>query len=205
MALDSTDKDGYRTTIRALSDRIVRAQAPIFVLDAIKWGDEIRDRFFRAKCCELPAVDMEFYRERQTLSFSAEEKKAELHTIERDVVRLLGQLNPLGQIMRRICREYAMVVRMLEARGTAEFTRISQPLYGSSTDVFHAGDPTVADLATLLEEILQGLLEEGVLAPPCYVPTHFTDLKGMTAWMSLSRFLNTLSFDKLEADYAGII
>ena len=35
----------YQLVIRSLSDRIVEAQAPIRVLDAIKWDDGIRDTF----------------------------------------------------------------------------------------------------------------------------------------------------------------
>jgi len=33
--------DEYQQTIRALSDRIVAAQTPIRVLDAVKWDDNI--------------------------------------------------------------------------------------------------------------------------------------------------------------------
>ncbi len=47
--------------------------------------------------------------------------RADFHQIERDIVRKLGQLNPLATIMRRMCREYQTVVRMLEARGTPDF------------------------------------------------------------------------------------
>ena len=34
-----TAADDYQQTIRSLSDRIVEAQTPIRVLDAIKWDD----------------------------------------------------------------------------------------------------------------------------------------------------------------------
>ena len=37
--------DDYQLCIRALSDRIVEAQTPIRVLDAVKWDDGIRDGF----------------------------------------------------------------------------------------------------------------------------------------------------------------
>ncbi len=36
--------------------------------------------------------------------------------------------------MKRMCREYRMVVRMLEARGTEDFGLISQELYGAASD-----------------------------------------------------------------------
>ena len=38
--------DDYQRTIRTLSDRIVLAQTPIRVLDAVKWDDSIRQGFF---------------------------------------------------------------------------------------------------------------------------------------------------------------
>ena len=48
--------DDYQRTIRTLSDRIVLAQAPIRVLDAVKWDDSIRQGFLKAKGKEMPAV-----------------------------------------------------------------------------------------------------------------------------------------------------
>lgn len=147
----------YLEAIKGLSERIVEAQRPIRVLDAIKWDDEVRDGFFASKFKELPAVDRAYY-DGRPLGFEPEDKRHELHEIERDIVRQLGQLNPLTQVMRRICREYQTVVRMLEARGTRTFSDLSQELYGSSGDVFHAGDPTVADLGTMMEDTVMPLL-----------------------------------------------
>jgi hypothetical protein len=121
--------DDYQQTIRTLSDRIVLAQTPIRVLDAVKWDDNIRQGFLKAKgkaagrgprlLPESPAV------------VRLQRGEAEFQNIERDITRQLGQFNPVGQIMRRMCREYRMVVRMLEARGTEDFGLISQELYGA--------------------------------------------------------------------------
>ena len=38
--------DTYRDTIKQLSDRIVEAQRPIKVLNAINWDDSIKEKFF---------------------------------------------------------------------------------------------------------------------------------------------------------------
>ncbi|HAQ27716.1 MAG TPA: hypothetical protein DCQ80_17410, partial [Pseudomonas sp.] len=38
----SMQLDEYQQTIRALSDRIVTAQTPVRVLDAVKWDDNVR-------------------------------------------------------------------------------------------------------------------------------------------------------------------
>jgi uncharacterized protein (TIGR02421 family) len=108
-------------------------------------------------------VTADYYQQRP-LGFELSEKKREFHQIERDLVRKLGQLNPLSVIMRRMCREYQDVVSMLEMRGTPTFSDISQELYGSSQDVFHVGDPTIAALGSMMEETLSQLLQLDFLA-----------------------------------------
>ncbi len=148
----------YLTEVKALSDRIVKAQQPIRILDTIKWDDRIKQEFFNSKCKKIPTVTAEYYQKR-SLGFDPKEKNHEFHQIERDLVRKLGQLNPLSVIMRRICREYQDVVYMLDARGTPTFANISQDLYGSAQDVFHVGDPTIANLGSMMEETLSQLLQ----------------------------------------------
>jgi len=155
----------YLDTIKALSDRIVEAQRPIRILDAIKWDNSVRSAFFDSGCKTLPRVDADYYAA-SPLGFDPVEKRHEFHQIERDVTRRLGQLNPLTGVMRRICREYQTVVHMLEARGTRTFSDLSQELYGSSQDVFHAGDPTVADLGTMMEDTVIPLLAQASMQPP---------------------------------------
>lgn len=148
--------DRYHQIIRSLSDRLVDAQSPIRVLDAIKWDDEVRTAFFAKKAKELPAVDRNYYASRP-LGFDPEEKKRQFQQLERDITHELGQFSPVGQIMRRMCREYRMVIRMLEARGTAEFGMISQELYGAASDAFHAGDPTLVDLGQMFSTYLDNI------------------------------------------------
>jgi uncharacterized protein (TIGR02421 family) len=157
MSIKNVKPSTYLLEVKALSDRILQAQQPIRILDAIKWDDTIKQEFFKNKCRKLPAVSIDYYRNRP-LGFEVAEKKQEFYQIERDLVRKLGQLNPLSVIMRRICREYQDVVYMLEARGTPEFSSISQELYGSSQDVFHVGDPTIANLGSMMEATLSQLL-----------------------------------------------
>jgi uncharacterized protein (TIGR02421 family) len=146
----------YQKTVRDLSDRLVQAQRPIRVLDSVKWDNEVKENFFKNKCQELPAVDKNYY-QKHLLPFDPATKKEELYTLERDIRRLLGQMSPVGNIMQRMCREYREVVRMLEARGTAEFSKISQELYGSAEDAFYAGAPRLRDLAINVSDTLQHL------------------------------------------------
>jgi uncharacterized protein (TIGR02421 family) len=148
----------YHEVIFALSQRLVKAQRPIRILDAIQWDDSIKQQFFADGAERLPAVDASYYQSQRPLRFDVDQKLQELHEIERDIMRQLGQLNPVGAWLRRQCREYVLVVEMLGARGKPQFSQFSQELYGSSSDVFHAGDPTVAELATRLQEVLQQLI-----------------------------------------------
>ena len=149
----------YLAMVRELSDRIVEAQRPLRILDAVKWDSTVRSDFFRSGCRELPRVDAQYYQRCSRLGFDAVHRRAIFHDIERDLVRHLGQFNPLCTLMRRICREYQSVVRLLEARGTEDFSLISEELYGSASDVFHAGEPTLADLGTQMESTLVNLLK----------------------------------------------
>ncbi|UAW97729.1 flavohemoglobin expression-modulating QEGLA motif protein [Halopseudomonas nanhaiensis] len=146
----------YQLVIRSLSDRLVDAQAPIRILDAIKWDDNVREEFFRKRCKSLPDVNPNYYATRP-LGFDPTERREVLQDIERDITRQLGTFNPVGQIMRRMCREYRMVIRMVEARGKPDFGLISQELYGSASDAFHAGDPTLTDLGMMLSESLTNI------------------------------------------------
>ncbi len=154
----------YRQLLRTLSDRLVVAQRPIRILDQIKWDGSIQADFFRNGARELPNVDQAYY-DGRPLGFDAAQKRQEFHDIERDVSTHLGQYNPLGGIMRRMCREYIQVVRMLETRGTPEFAALSQELYGSASDAFHAGGPTLADLGKLLSDAISNIDQSELLKP----------------------------------------
>lgn len=155
----------YQQTVRELSDRLVKAQQMIRVLDAVKWGPEIQKAFFKAKCKKLPSVDKEYYFSHNPLHFEPDQKQEEFYALERDICRLLGQFSPVGGIMQRMCREYRELVRMLAARGTPEFTKISQELYGSSDDAFYAGAPRLSDLADLVSHTLTHLKDKTASSP----------------------------------------
>ena len=159
-----TSQANYKQTLRDLSDRIVSAQKPIRILDHIKWDPSIAEQFFAAGAKELPKVGKEYYAER-ALGFDPAAKRQEFHDIERDITRSLGQFNSLGGIMRRMCREYIQVVRMLEARGTPEFGTMSQELYGSASDAFHEGGPTLADLGQILGDAIASIDQSELLKP----------------------------------------
>lgn len=159
-----TAPQAYRETVRELSDRLVEAQRPIRILDAIHWDASVQEGFFAAGARELPQVGQAYY-EGRPLSFDPADKRAEFQELHQDIQRRLGQFSPVGAIMRRMCREYELVVRMLEVRGKPEFSRISREMFGSANDVFHAGDPTIADLADNLMEALGNINSGAYLQP----------------------------------------
>src|SRR5207245_9089053 len=64
--------------------------------------------------------------------------------------------------MSRMCQEYREVVHLLSHRGTRAFAEISERLYGSSSDSFHAGDPNLADLGHMMSDILDNLSHETI-------------------------------------------
>lgn len=153
------NNETFYKVIRELSDRIVTAQRPIRILDALKWSPDIQADFFKNNFKKLPPVTQSTY-EQNPLRFDPIQKLDELHEIERDIKRLLGQFNAVGGIMARMCREYSTVVRMLGERGKPNFTKLSQQLYGSSTDAFYAGAPTLKDLAILLSKTLTSVQQK---------------------------------------------
>ncbi len=151
----------YESMVRALSDRLVEAQRPIRILDAIKWDDDIERAFFDKGGRQPPPVTRDYYLSRP-LPFDPEQKLHELHTIERDIRRQLGEFNAPGLIMSRMCEEYREVVHLLTHRGTRAFAEISERLYGSASDSFHAGDPNLADLGHMLSDILDHLSHDTI-------------------------------------------
>lgn len=158
-----SNSEEFKSIIRNLSDQIVSAQTPIRILNALKWPIEVKEQFFKEKCKEMPQIDHTVY-QLNALDFDPVAKTNEFYSIEREVRRRLGQFSGIGNIMLRMCREYREVIRLLQARGTEEFPKISQELYGSAQDAFYAGAPNLRDLAQLVTQTLEkSKLEPDVL------------------------------------------
>lgn len=146
--------DQYRETIKELSDRLVAAQRPIRVLGAINWDDEIKAKFLASGGKEQPAIDRDYYTRRET-KLDPDATRRELRALEADVGARLGSTSAAGRLMRFMCEQFRLTVDMIEARGTPEFSEISRLLYGTPGDVFHAGGPTIADLALTMRQTLE--------------------------------------------------
>jgi len=143
----------YKELVAGLADRIVEAQRPIRVLQALRWDAAVEDRFLRSKHRELPGIDGTYY-EKVELGFDARQKEEEFEAIARDVDRDIGHADAIGRIMAATALEYRDVVRMLAARGTPDFYAWSRKLYGSPKDMFPDGRSTVRDLGQLLYGLL---------------------------------------------------
>jgi uncharacterized protein (TIGR02421 family) len=139
----------HEQTVRALSDRLVEAQRPIRILDAVRWDDDVERTFFARHARELPDVTPDYYG-RRPLAFDPPTKLQELRELEDDIGRRLGSEDAAGLIMTRMCREYRQAVRMLAQRGTPEFADISSRLYGRSTERLEPDGPSLADLSAQL-------------------------------------------------------
>ncbi len=151
------------TRIRGLSDRLVDAQRPLRILDAVKWGDDVERAFFAADGREPPPVTRDLYASRP-LPFDPDHKREELSDLEREVRTTLGVAHPAGRLLARMCAEYRAVVELLVQRGTPSFGDLSRRLYGGTADRFHAGSPTLADLGRAMAEMLDNLAAETLVA-----------------------------------------
>ncbi|MCM2334928.1 MAG: flavohemoglobin expression-modulating QEGLA motif protein [Anaeromyxobacteraceae bacterium] len=115
-----------RAYLRSISDEILHAQRPIRVLRAINWGPQVHARFFKHGARELPRPEY------PPLGFEPEAVAREFGRIKR---RIRGR-NPVEQLLRSKCEEYAALARMLGARGTRRFYELSRRLYGDPRDRF---------------------------------------------------------------------
>jgi len=155
-------REHLRATVREISDRIVAAQKRIRILDAVKWDDTIREAFFAGGFESQPLVDRDYY-DRHPLGYDPDDVRATFRAIERDIDLRLGNEHAAARLMKRMCGEYEIVMSMLAARGTRDFARYARDLYGASTDAFHPGEPSVWDLAEMLDRSLSNIAESAFL------------------------------------------
>src|SRR5689334_568346 len=76
----------YKEILAGLAQRVLDAQRPIRILQALRWDGEVEERFFRSKQRELPVVSYS-----GDLGFDPEAKIRELDAILSDVERELGE------------------------------------------------------------------------------------------------------------------
>jgi uncharacterized protein (TIGR02421 family) len=153
----------YKERVAAISQRVVDAQRPIRVLQALRWEPSVEEAFRRGRCRELPGVGPDEYA-RIDLGFEPRAKAEEFESILQSVEAEIGTKDPIGRILAATALEYRDVVRMLAARGTKRFYDYSKKLYGSPKDRFPDGRTTVRDLGLALYETLTAI-SSGDLGP----------------------------------------
>src|SRR5689334_17019416 len=152
----------YKEQVASIAQRIVDAQRPIRVLQALRWEPSVEEAFRRAKFRELPKVGPDEYA-KIDLGFEPKAKMEEFETIAEEAENEFGK-DPIGRILAVSAIEYRDVARMLAARGTKEFYQCSKKLYGSPKDKFPDGKTSVRDLGLALYETLTAI-SGGELGP----------------------------------------
>jgi uncharacterized protein (TIGR02421 family) len=154
----------YKELVAQLAQRIVEAQRPIRVLQAIRWDKGIEEQFRKNRYRELPKVDQASY-EAIDLGFDSRKKAEEFEEIARDIDRELGEEDAIGAIMAETAMQYRDVARMLSQRGTPLFYGYSRKLYGSPKDKFPDGKSTVRDLGHVLYQIFTNIDDKSLGQP----------------------------------------
>jgi uncharacterized protein (TIGR02421 family) len=146
----------YKEVVAQIASRIVEAQRPIRVLQALRWDNSVEEQFNKTRAKELPKADAGYYA-KSDLGFDPKAKSEEFEDIAKEAERELGEDDAIGKILQATALEYRDTVRMLSARGTPQFYAYSRKLYGSPKDKFPDGRSTVRDLGHVLYEILTKL------------------------------------------------
>jgi len=115
-----------REYLRRKSDAVVAAQRPIRILRAINWDASVLERFFRRGERELPRPEY------GPLGFDVAAKVKELRALRRSI----RGTNPVEQLLREKCEEFALVAQMLASRGTKRFYALSRRIFGDPRDRF---------------------------------------------------------------------
>lgn len=150
----------YKEKIKSLSMKIVDAQRPIRVLDAIKWDPSIEQQWIKSKYKQMPEIGPEYYAKLE-LDYDPKQKIEELRALSKEIETTLGADDSIGKLLKTIAEQYADVVQMLLHRGTPQFWELSRKLYGSPKDFFDDKN-RISDLGQTMYNILDRL-DDGIL------------------------------------------
>lgn len=123
----------YLENLKSLSDQLISIQAPIRILDSIKWPAHWREQFFEANMRALPQANSDYYQS-IPLNFNPDSKQEALRDLKHSIRRKLGKKDPLGGLLLDTTDQYIKVIDMLRNRGKKAFGEISVELYGSPRD-----------------------------------------------------------------------
>ena len=95
----------YKEKIKRLSQRIVDAQRPIRILEAIKWDPHVESNLKKSKFREMPKIGPKFY-QNMDLGYRFDAKIGEFAEIVQDIKLTLGGEDSLGVLLVKIAEEY---------------------------------------------------------------------------------------------------
>ncbi|AJQ94643.1 flavohemoglobin expression-modulating QEGLA motif protein [Gynuella sunshinyii] len=173
----------FNQIVKELSEKLNSLQSPIRILDSINWPANIRQEFLKQEGKVLPEINKDTYLSKN-LGYDPQQLQHDFFTLETEISKKLGQLNPAGALLIKMCREFRIVLRMIEARGTPAFHALSTELYGGAHDVFHPGEPSLAELGIMLEKVLEGMRHD-------FLPQDEKNLTAEEAVVILADKLNT--------------
>ncbi|QIR15725.1 flavohemoglobin expression-modulating QEGLA motif protein [Shewanella aestuarii] len=142
----------YQQDIRRFSDELIRIQAPIKILDTIKWPRHVEDHFLSQQTKSLPKIEANFY-DNVPLSFNTDNTQQELKQLRTAIIKRLGKQDKLGKILIANVEQYLIVIDMLNNRGKPTFGKLSQELYGSASHKLHGDRNTLRQLGDRLSHI----------------------------------------------------
>ncbi|HVU03707.1 MAG TPA: flavohemoglobin expression-modulating QEGLA motif protein [Polyangiaceae bacterium] len=152
----------YKERLARLAQRLVDAQRPIRILNAVKWDTSVFEQFRDSRWRKMPRVDAEYYA-KVPLGFDPDRTIEEMRAIDRQVRAELGE-DLVGKIVSDTALQFVDAVEMLRARGTKRFHELSRRLYGTPKETFADDVTRVRDVALDLYDILTQL-DEQVLGP----------------------------------------
>src|SRR5215471_14839568 len=88
----------YKEQVAGLAQRIVDAQRPIRVLQALRWEPSVEEAFRRARYRELPPVGPDEYA-KVDLGFEPKAKQEEFEAIAHSIEDELGTKDSIGRIL----------------------------------------------------------------------------------------------------------
>jgi uncharacterized protein (TIGR02421 family) len=152
----------YRTDVYELSEQLRELQRPIRILSALQWPPQVQERFFASDAQRQPEVTRDTY---APLPYDVRELQRAFDDLIASIRNRLGRFSPVAQLMSERCEEWIATLDMIASRGTCDFAHHAARLYGRTSDVFHAGGPTTADLGLDLSTRLAAIEAGGQLPP----------------------------------------
>ena len=128
----------YKEIVASIATRIVEAQRPIRVLQAIRWDGSIEEQFRKSRYRELPKVDADYYA-KQELGF---DPKAEVGGVRGDRPRHRSRARRVGRDRRDPHAAPRSSIATSCACSRRAARRCSTPTRGSSTARRRTSSPT---------------------------------------------------------------